>query len=160
LSGPGPREDTERELRAAVQRLLGGRAIRSDGTLNVSSLAAEAGVSRQALYRNHRLALEEFQEHLRRLGRALPQHIRTDEHARRLAGELQQAIELAARYRAQRDDARRERDANACQVLYLAEQNRQLRQHYGPHPGVTPLAVPTRGGMRVPPAGVPPAASS
>ncbi len=39
--------DSERQLRAAIERLLAGTHIRSNGSLTVPALAAEAGVSRR-----------------------------------------------------------------------------------------------------------------
>ncbi|GGM11400.1 hypothetical protein GCM10010129_64280 [Streptomyces fumigatiscleroticus] len=44
-------ERVEDALRAASERLLRGEPIRSDGSLTVASLAAEAGVSRASTYR-------------------------------------------------------------------------------------------------------------
>ncbi|WP_331752070.1 hypothetical protein [Streptomyces sp. NBC_00829] len=49
-----------RDLAAAVSRLLAGKPSRSDGKLTVSSLAAEAAISRQRLYEHHREALADF----------------------------------------------------------------------------------------------------
>ncbi len=45
------RRNKEREIRAAMERILSGGAIHTDGASNASTLAAEAGVSRQDLYR-------------------------------------------------------------------------------------------------------------
>ncbi|WP_320783663.1 hypothetical protein [Streptomyces sp. CRN 30] len=44
-------ERIEAALRAAGERLLKGAPIRSDGSLTVASLAAEAGISRASAYR-------------------------------------------------------------------------------------------------------------
>lgn len=60
MSTSGPRRDRAPDIKAAMERMLTGRAIHTDGTLDVSSLAVEAGVSRQDLYRSHRPLLDEF----------------------------------------------------------------------------------------------------
>ncbi len=60
------RAHNEGQIRAAIERLLSGHAIHTDGTRNATTLAAEAGVYRQDLYRSYRLLLDEFREHLRR----------------------------------------------------------------------------------------------
>lgn len=118
----------EREIRAAAERLLTGRAIHTDGTCDASTLASEAGVSRQDLYRSYRPLLEEFRGQLRRLAASGPPTDRRAAELGRLAEQLTQTASRAARYRAERDGARTERDANASRVAYLEEQNRLLRQ--------------------------------
>jgi DeoR/GlpR family transcriptional regulator of sugar metabolism len=46
-----PTDSTERKLRAALERLVAGHPIRTDGRLTVSGLAREAGVSRATAHR-------------------------------------------------------------------------------------------------------------
>jgi hypothetical protein len=60
----------------------------------------------------------------------------------RLREQLRRANERAARYRAERDTARLQRDANASQVAYLDEQNRLLRRQVG----VARVVAPVRTG--------------
>jgi hypothetical protein len=45
--------DERREIEAAMNRLLNGTPLRSDGKLTIVSLAAEAGVKRHALTHKH-----------------------------------------------------------------------------------------------------------
>ena len=53
--------ETERELiRAATQRLINGTPTRGGGSLTASSLATEAGLSRQRLYEHHADLIAEF----------------------------------------------------------------------------------------------------
>lgn len=121
-----------------MERLLAGRPIHSDGTLDISTLAVEAGVSRQDLYRTHRGILEEFRSHLRRLDAAGPRG-RQSEHVDRLTQQRDDALGRAARYRSERDASRRERDVNASQVVHLAEQNRLLRAQLEAQTSVTKI---------------------
>lgn len=46
-----PTDSTERKLRAALERLVAGHPIRTDGRLTVTGLAREAGVSRATAHR-------------------------------------------------------------------------------------------------------------
>ncbi|MYB42526.1 MAG: hypothetical protein F4X76_10135 [Chloroflexi bacterium] len=50
----------EAAIRAAMDRLLKGEPIRSDGSLTAVALAAESGVSRWKLYDEYRYLLDEF----------------------------------------------------------------------------------------------------
>ena len=133
----------EREIRAAAERLLTGRAIHTDGTCDASTLATEAGVSRQDLYRSYRPLLEEFRGQLRRLAASGPPTDRRAAELARLAEQLTQTASRAARYRAERDGARTERDANASRVAYLEEQNRLLRLQVEGVRAVSPLRSTT-----------------
>jgi len=81
-----------------MERMLTGRPIHTDGTLDVSALAVEAGISRQDLYRSHRPLLDEFRTHLRRL-EAAGGNTKQTEHVARLARQLDEALRRAARYR-------------------------------------------------------------
>lgn len=121
------RAHKEREIRAAVERLLTGRAIHTDGTCDASTLATEAGVSRQDLYRSYRPLLEDFRAQLRRLAASGPPTDRRAAELGRLGEQLTQTSSRAARYRVERDGARTDRDANASRVVFLEEQNRLLR---------------------------------
>jgi len=56
---------TDQKLRQAANRLYTGTAIETDGRLTARNLAAEAGVSRTALYRSP--VLQEFNDHAARL---------------------------------------------------------------------------------------------
>lgn len=127
MSRDQSRAHKEREIRSAVERLLTGRAIHTDGTCDATTLATEAGVSRQDLYRSYRPLLDEFRGHLRRLGASGAPTDRRAAEVRRLGEQLTEITSRAARYRVERDGARTERDANASRVTFLEEQNRLLR---------------------------------
>src|SRR5205085_2018289 len=60
VSDHGRRAPREDDIRRAMERLLAGRAVHTDGALDATTLAAEAGVSRQDLYRTYRPILDEF----------------------------------------------------------------------------------------------------
>jgi len=122
-----------------MERMLTGRPIHTDGTLDVSTLAVEAGVSRQDLYRTYRPILEEFRSHLCRLDVAGSGDNRHNERVTRLTRQRDEALERAARYRSERDAARRERDVNASQVCHLAEQTRALRDQLDAEQKVTSI---------------------
>ncbi|MFG1706480.1 hypothetical protein ACFLIM_25125 [Nonomuraea sp. M3C6] len=61
-----PRHDDERtRIREAMDRLLAGQPIASDGSLTVKTLAAEAGVHRMALMKRHADLKNHFYERVR-----------------------------------------------------------------------------------------------
>src|SRR5439155_6705317 len=60
------RQQTEARIRAAADRLLAG-AVPAGGKCDVKTLAAEAGVSRAALYRTYPHLKQEFEQRLARL---------------------------------------------------------------------------------------------
>lgn len=99
-------------------------------------------MSRQDLYRTYRNVLDEFRDHLERL-RSGPAGDRRLEAS---AARLRKITERAARYRAERDAACGERDANASRIIYLTDQNRQLHEALGSLRGVVALfSEPTAG---------------
>jgi hypothetical protein len=50
----------QRLIREATDRLIASKAQRSDGSLTVATLAAEAGLSRQRIYEHHADLVAEF----------------------------------------------------------------------------------------------------
>ncbi|MFF5992897.1 hypothetical protein [Prauserella flavalba] len=64
MSQPTERDD----IRSAMQRLLEGIPLRSDGALTVVSLAAEAGVKRHVLTHRHTDLKDEFYARVRAQG--------------------------------------------------------------------------------------------
>ena len=58
-------EDERRMIRDAMDRLLAGTPIRSDGKLTIKSLAAEAGVKRWLLTHRHTDLQTEFRDKIR-----------------------------------------------------------------------------------------------
>jgi hypothetical protein len=61
-------DESDRQLRAAMRRLLDGTPIRSNGSLTVSALAVEAGVSRRTAGRAKGM-LRDFQDAIARRDR-------------------------------------------------------------------------------------------
>lgn len=119
----------EGQLRAAMERLLRGEPVHTDGQLDVKTWAAEALVARQLIYRAHRGLLEEFHAHVRQVEAGGDSPDRRGRRIEVLEQRLADAEGKAARYRTERDEARRERDVYASQVTFLDEQNRLLREH-------------------------------
>jgi hypothetical protein len=66
------RQQTEARIRAAADRLLAGN-LPAGGKCDIKTLAAEAGVSRAALYRTYPHLKQEFEQRLARF-RATGQH--------------------------------------------------------------------------------------
>ncbi|MET7899413.1 hypothetical protein [Streptomyces mirabilis] len=61
-----PRHEDERtRIREAIDRLLAGKAVASDGSLTVKALAAEASVHRMALMKRHSDLKNVFYERVR-----------------------------------------------------------------------------------------------
>lgn len=132
-----------------MERLLAGSPLHTVGRLDATSLAREAGVSRQDLYRTYRNVLDEFREHLERLPSGPAGDRR---HLEATAAQLREITERAARYRAERDAARRARDANASRIIYLTDQNLQLHEALSSLRGVVALSSePTAGSVGSPP---------
>ena len=129
----------EAQIRAAMERLLLGRAIHTHAQLDATTLAAEAGIARQDLYRTYRHLFDEFRAHVQRLHNSPTTDDRHTTQIQRLREELQTVTSRAARYRAERDTCRQERDINASQVAHLDEQNRLLRQQLNELRRITPI---------------------
>lgn len=87
------RQQTEARIRAAADRLLAG-AIPVGGRCDIKTLAAEAGVSRAALYRTYPHLKHEFEQRLSRL-RAAGQ--RPDPRDAQIARLTDENINLRAR---------------------------------------------------------------
>ena len=131
-------EDQERRtVRDAIERLLAGKPIRSDGKLTIKSLATEAGVKRWVLTHKHTDLQDEFRERVRKQGstpdamRALHEKIATLEQGRKKdRSERHEAV------------ARAKLLARAVQVLTL--ENDQLNQRMsGGAPNVRPIRPTT-----------------
>lgn len=129
-------DHNDETLRAAMTRLLAGDAHRTDGRLTVSNLAAEAGLSRQQVYRSPVI-------HAWRDATCPPrptaQPDKTQARIERLAQDLTTSQERAQRYRQERDEARAQAHtlANACRVL--DEENAALRTALADAGGVLTL---------------------
>lgn len=113
--------DQERnEIRAAIERLLSGTPLRSDGALTAVSLAAEAGVKRHVLTHRHTDLKDEFYAKVRAIGRV-------PESERKLREELQNAKRDLQAARARIRDLETDVDGFARIVNVLALENEQLR---------------------------------
>ena len=119
-------DESERQLRAAMDRLLAGMPIRSNGSMTVSALAAEAGVSRRTAGRAKGV-LRDFQAGLEPRGVPSPAGQEPETRQAELASvreKLRQKNGEVARLRA-------ELTTLACRVALLSEENEQLRRHAG-----------------------------
>jgi len=112
---------TEREdIRAAIDRLLAGTPLRSDGALTVVSLAVEASVKRHVLTHRHTDLKDEFYARIRAQG-----HTPTSELALR-----QELVALEEKFNEAREELKALRETNetyARIVNLLATENEQLK---------------------------------
>jgi septin family protein len=66
-------QDERSRIREAMDRLLTGKAIASNGSLTVVALAAEAGVHRMALMKRHSDLKNDFYERVRKETKQIPE---------------------------------------------------------------------------------------
>lgn len=148
----GAESTTERNLRRireASDRLLSGRARLSDGKLTLKSLAVEAGLPRQYLYREaYRDVTAEFEAHSKAV---LARAGSPDERLAEIERLRVQLTEARGQAQANRADVRRLREEiriAANQIAFLTAQNLALREQLHASAAVTQLAAR--------PAGAPP----
>jgi uncharacterized coiled-coil DUF342 family protein len=105
-------------IRSAMDRLLAGNPLHTDGRLTIKNLAKEAGLSRQQIYRSP--LAEEFKEHIERLKEQgdEPQEKNLALIAK-LRQELAEANERATKYRQERDEARANEKMLAQKIVLL-----------------------------------------
>ena len=124
----------EAAIRAAMDRLLKGDPIRSDGRLTAATLGAESGVARWRLYGEHRHLLDEFRT------RAALQ----DNTPRALRDLQEKHAKLKKRHIGTRNKlAQSVADVKrlSCVVNVLALENAQLKERLNkPNPRVTEMA--------------------
>lgn len=117
-------DETERLLRAAMDRILAGSPIRSNGSYTVTALAAEAGVSRRTASRATGV-LRDFRAAAETSGTPAKQPAGGE------AGPLREALaDAQAKLTARNAEVRRLRAdvaALACRIALLSEENAQLR---------------------------------
>ena len=113
--------DERREIETAMDRLLNGTPLRSDGKLTIVSLAAEAGVKRHALTHKHTDLKDLFD------ARVKAQHSVTASEAalRDQNGELRRKLDDM---RAERDEYKQAADALARALNVLTTDNDELRR--------------------------------
>ncbi|MEU9472182.1 hypothetical protein AB0D78_37395 [Streptomyces avermitilis] len=114
-------EDERSRIRTAMDRLLAGQPARSNGSLTVVALAAEAGVHRMALQKRHADLKEEFYARVR------TETHQTPEVERRLRKEVVRLKEVLKDSRAAEAESRHraEQMALAAAVLILRQPDAQ-----------------------------------
>lgn len=129
----------EQRLRAAMDRLLAGKPLHTDGRLTVKNLATEAGLTRQQAYRCEAIT-KEFAEHVQRISeRGEEPAERHLQRISRLREQLAEEKARSARYRTERDEARATQQTLANQLRVLDEQNRRLEAQLADQGKVTRL---------------------
>lgn len=118
-------DESERQLRAAMRRLLDSTPIRSNGSLTVSALALEAGVSRRTAGRATGV-LRDFQDAIAHRDRSLGAE--PNGEAARLRAELASTVMKLQQKNAEITRVRAELNTLACRVALLSEENEQLRR--------------------------------
>lgn len=113
--------DERAEIEAAMDRLLDGVPLRSDGKLTVVSLAAEAGVKRHALTHKHTDLKDRFYARVK-----AQQSVPASEVAlREQNADLRRKLDSM---RAERDEYKRAADALARALNVLTIENDELRR--------------------------------
>jgi hypothetical protein len=116
-------DDSERLLRAAMDRILAGTPIRGDGSHTVTGLAAEAGVSRRTAGRATAV-LRDFQDTIAGTTKPPdPAHNETEA----IRAELAEARTKLGERNTEIREVRKDLTALACRVALLSEDNVQLR---------------------------------
>ncbi|MFE9950971.1 hypothetical protein ACFYRJ_26085 [Streptomyces sp. NPDC005531] len=117
--------DEEREtIRAAMDRLLAGTPLRSDGALTVLALAAEADVKRHVLTHRHTDLKDEFYAKVRAQGHVPDSERKLREELRKTKERLAEVIEENTRQQA-------EIETFARVVNVLTVENDHLRGQQG-----------------------------
>jgi len=138
--------DERREIEAAMDRLLNGIPLRSDGKLTIVSLAAEAGVKRHTLTHKHTDLKDLFN------ARVKAQHSAPASEAalREQNEELRRKLDDM---RAERDGYKQAADALARALNVLTAENDELRRRAsrardftGPRPLAQLRPAPAAGG--------------
>jgi hypothetical protein len=127
-SKQGVSAESEAKLLAAMERLLGGTAVSTDGALTFENLHTEAGVSRATMNRSRTVI--RFRERIEVVDRRSPEMRSKDELIAKLEADLKQrSTELR--------EATRRLDAAATVIVALHRENEALRS---PEPSpLTPL---------------------
>lgn len=127
-----PTDAERRVIRDAMDRLLDGKPIRSDGKLTVKSLSEEAGVKRWLLTHKHTDLQDEFRARVEAHGQVpAAQQALADENDRLRARVDELSAQLA--------EAQAEAQQLARVVQVLTLQNEELRASGGAENKVRPL---------------------
>jgi septal ring factor EnvC (AmiA/AmiB activator) len=119
-------DPTRNHIRAAMDRLLAGTPLRSDGALTIVALAAEAGIKRHILTHRHTDLKEEFYARVRAQNR-IP------ESEKRLRDQLQATQRRLADLNEQNRQQQQTIDALARIVNVLTVENEQLTRQLNQH---------------------------
>ena len=126
-------DDKERQIiRDAMERLLAGTPIRSDGKLTIKSLAAEADVKRWLLTHRHTDLQDEFRDKIRTCGSTPAATRALAASNNRLKQQLKQA----------RDEMRQARDENNHYARVIQVLTVELEQLHAAAPGTTTTVTP------------------
>ena len=115
-------ERVRQQIRDAMERLLAGKPIRSNGSLYVTTLAEEAGVKRNMLTHKHTDLQDEFRRRVELIGSPMP----PSESALRAELDDVKKHLKRARINLRRALAGKQRYARAVQVLGM--ENAQLAE--------------------------------
>ncbi|MBX7546923.1 hypothetical protein K1Y78_02590 [Streptomyces sp. tea 10] len=124
-----------KNIRAAIDRLLAGTPLRSDGALTVVSLAAEADVKRHVLTHRHTDLKDEFYARVRAQG-TVP------DSERKLRQELKETKERLAEVLAENKQLKAETEAFVRIINVLEMENDQLKGKQGRTNTVIPIVGP------------------
>ncbi|WP_435239161.1 hypothetical protein [Streptomyces sp. YPW6] len=124
-----------KNIRAAIDRLLAGTPLRSDGALTVVSLAAEADVKRHVLTHRHTDLKDEFYARVRVQGQV-------PDSERKLRQELKETKERLAEVLAENKQLKAETEAFVRIINVLEMENDQLKGKQGRTGTVIPIVGP------------------
>ena len=114
-------DDTRRTVRDAMDRLLQGKPIRSDGKLTIKSLAVEAGVKRWVLTHQHKDLQQEFRDRCARQGE-------TPEQQKQLIEKLESMKQQLDKYKIRVADLTEENNRLSRVVQVLTLENLNLKE--------------------------------
>jgi septal ring factor EnvC (AmiA/AmiB activator) len=124
-----------KNIRAAIDRLLAGTPLRSDGALTVVSLVAEADVKRHVLTHRHTDLKDEFYARVRAQGQV-------PNSERKLRQELKETKERLAEVLAENKQLKAETEAFVRIISVLEMENDQLKGKQGRTSTVIPIVGP------------------
>lgn len=119
--------DIRRTIRDAMDRLIEGKPIRSDGKLTVKSLAAEAGVKRWVLTHQHTDLQQEFRDRCERQGD-------TPDNQKKLIEKLENLKEKVQRYKVRVSDLAEENNRLTRVIQVLTLEKLQLQEKLDDRP--------------------------
>jgi chromosome segregation ATPase len=144
MPGESTTERNQRRIRDAAERLLSGQARLSDGRLTMKSLATEAGLPRQYLYRDpYKPLADEFDQHAKALIARTGSPDERLAEIDRLRRELKDARLQARTHRSTAQSLFEDLKIAASQIAHLTAQNEALRDQLHTASAVVPLGAPS-----------------